>query len=123
MELADLKAIAEKEALGQEAGPDPLLHGDELPFGPDRWNVKQALQTAVQDAGLDDQVDVCEVGCMRLCCEGPLVQVDPAGLLYERVEPAHAPSIVAAAFGGPDAAARRGDPHQAFLHPADEHRS
>ena len=30
---------------------------------------------------------VVGVGCMRLCCEGPLVQVDPDGALYEKVTP------------------------------------
>ena len=43
------------------------------------------------------------------------MQVDPAGVLYERVDSDAAPSIVAAAVGGPEAAARRGDPHQPFF--------
>ena len=33
---------------------------------------------------------------MRLCCAGPLVQVDPDGPLYEHVRPEEAESIIAA---------------------------
>ena len=43
---------------------------------------------------LGETVQVCAVGCMRLCCEGPLVQVDPDGTVYERVSPDQAASIV-----------------------------
>src|SRR5258708_18836539 len=38
--------------------------------------VKEALETAVKKAGLEDQVEVRGVGCMKLCCQGPLVQLD-----------------------------------------------
>ena len=78
-------------------------------------DVKNSLQAAVLDAGLGDQIDVCEVGCMRLCSAGPLVQVDPAGPFYEHVEPAHASAIVSAATGGHAAAVPRCDPHQPFF--------
>ena len=44
---------------------------------------------------------------MRLCCEGPLVQVDPGGTLYGRVTPENAGAIIAAA-----AAPRSGKRHQ-----------
>ena len=38
--------------------------------------VKEGLDKAVKEAGLEDQVEVRGVGCMKLCCQGPLVQVD-----------------------------------------------
>ena len=114
MELADLEMISERE---RQAGKPVrircctatscVLTGS--------MRVGESLRAAVRDGGLGDQVQVCDVGCMRLCCEGPLVQVDPAGVLYERVDSDAAPSIVAAAVGGPEAAARRGDPHQPFF--------
>ena len=44
-------------------------------------SVKEELEQAVADAGLSHEVEVRGVGCMRLCCEGPLVEQDPAGIL------------------------------------------
>ena len=41
-------------------------------------DIKQQLDKAVAEAGLQDQVEVRRVGCMKLCCEGPLVQADPS---------------------------------------------
>ncbi|MEO0534337.1 MAG: NuoF family protein [Cyanobacteria bacterium P01_A01_bin.123] len=56
--------------------------------------VKTQLAIAVVKAGLDDQVTVSSVGCMGLCSQGPLVQVDPSGNLYRKVIPDQAPQIV-----------------------------
>jgi bidirectional [NiFe] hydrogenase diaphorase subunit len=63
--------------------------------------VKDALERAVKDAGLADQVEVRGVGCMRLCCEGPLVAVDPDEALYEKVAPADCDALVATLKGIP----------------------
>src|SRR5690242_6655805 len=63
-------------------------------------NVKGELVKAVKAAGLEDQVEVRGVGCMRLCCQGPLVQADPSGVLYQKVNPEDAAGIVAALNGG-----------------------
>src|SRR5512141_1865244 len=38
--------------------------------------VKEALDKAVRTAGLESTVEVRGVGCMKLCCQGPLVQMD-----------------------------------------------
>jgi bidirectional [NiFe] hydrogenase diaphorase subunit len=79
--------------------------------------VSDALSKAVGDAGLGDRVHVAPVGCMKLCCEGPLVQVDPAGILFERVEPGDAAAIVEGAAGetASKAGLRRGDPNSPFF--------
>ncbi|MGB3614333.1 MAG: NAD(P)H-dependent oxidoreductase subunit E, partial [Elainellaceae cyanobacterium] len=58
--------------------------------------VKTQLDAAVGDAGLTEHVTVCSVGCLGLCSQGPLVQVDPTGDLYCRVDPEQAPQILAA---------------------------
>src|SRR6266404_4867096 len=65
--------------------------------------VKEALDKAVRQAGLQDEVEVRGVGCMKLCCQGPLVQVDAindgatgkvrargSGPLYQKVTPGDA---------------------------------
>jgi bidirectional [NiFe] hydrogenase diaphorase subunit len=79
--------------------------------------VKEALDKAVKEAGLEDQVEVRGVGCMKLCCQGPLVQVDRTeageepgatvevhaigkGPLYQKVTPENAAELVATIKGG-----------------------
>jgi bidirectional [NiFe] hydrogenase diaphorase subunit len=76
--------------------------------------VLECLRDAVQEAELSNRVRVAAVGCMRLCCQGPLVQVDPDGELYQQVAPDHAASIVAGIKGG-TVTARRGDPNSPFF--------
>jgi bidirectional [NiFe] hydrogenase diaphorase subunit len=56
--------------------------------------VKEGLEKAVKEAGLEDQVEVRGVGCMKLCCQGPLVQMDPGGPLYEKVTPEDAVALI-----------------------------
>ena len=76
--------------------------------------VKKGLEKAVKDSGLDDLVEVRGVGCMRLCCQGPLVQVDPNDALYERVTPEDAASVVGTVNGG-QTTVQRGNPQSAFF--------
>jgi bidirectional [NiFe] hydrogenase diaphorase subunit len=76
--------------------------------------VKKGLEQAVKEAGLEDAVEVRGVGCMRLCCQGPLVQVDPEGALYEKVTPADTPSVVGTVKGG-QTQVQRGDPKSPFF--------
>src|SRR6516162_3160562 len=96
--------------------------------------VKEALEKAVKEAGLDGQVEVRGVGCMKLCCQGPLVQVDElkasghpaalapeasgscvqAGPLYQKVTAEDAASLVATLTGG-KTKVQPGDPKHAFF--------
>jgi bidirectional [NiFe] hydrogenase diaphorase subunit len=76
--------------------------------------VKTTLDQAVKEAGLTDSVEVVGVGCMRLCCQGPLVQMDPDGALYEKVTPDQVASIVQSLKGG-KATAQKGDPTHPFF--------
>ena len=62
---------------------------------------KDRLEAAVAEAGLKDQVEVRGVGCLRLCCEGPLVQADPDNTLYIKVTPENVPAIIGALQGVP----------------------
>jgi bidirectional [NiFe] hydrogenase diaphorase subunit len=77
-------------------------------------SVRQSLEQAVADAGLQDQVEVRGVGCLKLCCEGPLVQADPQNTLYIKVTAENAPAIVAALNGSPADVAQT-DPGAAFF--------
>jgi bidirectional [NiFe] hydrogenase diaphorase subunit len=89
--------------------------------------VKEAIETAVHQAGLDPLVEVRGVGCMKLCCQGPLVQIDNAsegatvvvetagsGPLYQKVTPEDAESLVATLNGG-KTNVQRGDPDHPFF--------
>ena len=76
--------------------------------------VKESLEKAVKDAGLSETVEVRGVGCMRLCCQGPLVQIDPSGVLYERVSANDAPSLVGTLHGG-QTSVSRGDANHPFF--------
>lgn len=62
--------------------------------------VKEGLEKAVKEAKLEDKVEVRGVGCMRLCCQGPLVEVSPKGELFHKVTPQQAASVVGTVDGG-----------------------
>ncbi len=80
----------------------------------DSKGVKEQLEKAVAEAGLKEEVEVRGVGCMKLCCEGPLVQADPKNSLYVKVTAQNAPSIIAALKGG-KADVAQADPNSAFF--------
>jgi bidirectional [NiFe] hydrogenase diaphorase subunit len=76
--------------------------------------VQQALKEAIATAGLQEEVALSSVGCLRFCGGGPLVATDPDGMLYEQVTAADAPSI-AASLQGELTTAQPCDPHQPFF--------
>jgi bidirectional [NiFe] hydrogenase diaphorase subunit len=76
--------------------------------------VQKSFEETIDRKGVAERVQVCPVGCMRLCCEGPLVQVEPAHTLYERVSAADVPSIIGAVDGG-QATARISDLNRPFF--------
>src|SRR5512146_148007 len=109
MDLNDLLEIKEKELAARK----PVTIRCCMAAGcmsSGSQTVKENLEKAVKDAGLTDQVEVRGVGCMRLCCKGPLVQVDPAAKLYQEVEPNQANSIVSTVKGGTTSVGE-GDPN------------
>ncbi len=76
--------------------------------------VKAQLEKTVADLGMANDVEVRGVGCMKLCCQGPLVQVDPKGELYEKVAPETAASIVGTLKGG-KTDVTKADPNHPFF--------
>ena len=113
MLIEDLNAIAEKERSSRKKTVIRCCMAAGC-MSSQSEAVKAALEKAVTDAGLGGDVEVQGVGCMRLCCQGPLVAVDPPGTLYEKVAPGDAPALVKS---GPEAAAgiARSDPDQPFF--------
>jgi bidirectional [NiFe] hydrogenase diaphorase subunit len=113
MDLTELLEIAERE----RGAHKPLRLRCCIAAGclsSNGLEVKQKLEAAVAEAGLKDEVEVCGVGCLRMCSRGPLVQRDPDNTLYAHVAPDNAPSIVAALRGSP-ATAETLDTTQAFF--------
>ncbi|MDZ8082672.1 MAG: NuoF family protein [Nostoc sp. DedQUE01] len=82
--------------------------------------VKESLEKTKAEIGLTDKVEVRSVGCMGLCCQAPLVQVDRLEvqgfipLLYEKVTPEIASSIVAE-LQGDEIKVQKGDLSQPFF--------
>lgn len=111
MELTELLEIAQKEGSQQK----PVQIRCCIAAGCLSANsqaVKQQLEAAVKAAELDETVQVSGVGCMRLCCQGPLVEVGTGekienaspsfstnSQLYEKVTPEDAPAIIATLHG------------------------
>jgi bidirectional [NiFe] hydrogenase diaphorase subunit len=98
MDLLELLEIAEQERQSQKAVQIRCCVAAGC-LSSNSLAVKEGLEKAVTDAGLTDTVEVSGVGCMRLCCQGPLVQVDRpaepnnAAILYEKVVPDQASVI------------------------------
>ncbi|MGL5924139.1 NADH-ubiquinone oxidoreductase-F iron-sulfur binding region domain-containing protein [Chroococcidiopsis sp.] len=112
MDLNQLQEIAQHERTAQK----PIQIRCCVAAGclsADSLAVKQRLERAVVETGLGDEVQVCGVGCMRLCSQGPLVQVAES-TLYEKVTPEDTPSIITALDGG-ETTVRRGDLTQPFF--------
>jgi bidirectional [NiFe] hydrogenase diaphorase subunit len=105
VELDDLLAIAERESTGLK----PFVIRCCMAAGCMSSNaaeIKAGLEKAVAAAGAAERVEVRRVGCMGPCGQGPVVGVEPGGILYEEVTPGDAPAIVAALDGGSCAVTR-----------------
>ena len=108
MVIDDLKEIAEKERASRKEFTLRCCMAAGC-MSSNSEAVKKGLEKAVKDSGLEDRVEVRGVGCMRLCCQGPLVQVDSDGALYEKVTPEDTASVVGTLKGGATKV-QQGDP-------------
>jgi bidirectional [NiFe] hydrogenase diaphorase subunit len=113
MLLEELNAIAEKE----RAARKPICIRCCMSAGclsSQSDEIKKTLEKSVAEKQLGDRVELRRVGCMGLCGQGPLVRVEPEGVIYERVTPENATTIVDALIGGTTDLARC-DPTQPFF--------
>lgn len=60
------------------------------------------LKETVKNAGLEGSVEVRGVGCMRLCSQGPLVEIADSGSVYVKVRREHVGAILEALQGRAD---------------------
>ena len=126
MVIDDLNEIAEKERAARKKYVVRCCMAAGC-MSSNSKGVKEGLEKAVKEAGLEDQVEVRGVGCMKLCCQGPLVQVDSAaegatveisaegqGPLYQKVTPEDAASLIGTLKGG-KTKVQPGDPKDPFF--------
>jgi bidirectional [NiFe] hydrogenase diaphorase subunit len=113
MVIDDLNAIAEKERTTRKKTVIRCCMAAGC-MSSSSEAVKKNLEQAVKDAGLADEVEVRGVGCMKLCCEGPLVSVDTQDALYEKVTPEDALELVKTLKGG-KTRVKRGDLNHPFF--------
>ncbi len=59
------------------------------------------LEAAIKERGLENEVHVMKVGCLGLCAAGPIVSVQPEGLLYGEMTPEDAAAILDSLDGKP----------------------
>lgn len=56
--------------------------------------VKQSLEGEIEKHGLKGQCQVVSGGCQGLCAAGPMVAVEPAGTVYQHVQPEDAAEVI-----------------------------
>jgi len=126
MVIDDLNEIAEKERASRKKYVVRCCMAAGC-MSSNSKGVKEGLEKAVKEMGLEDQVEVRGVGCMKLCCQGPLVQVDSTaegatveistagqGPLYQKVTPEDAASLIGTLKGG-KTKVQLGDPKDPFF--------
>ena len=113
MDIDDLTQIAEKERAARKKYTIRCCMAAGC-ISSNSKGVKENLEKAVKEAGLEDQVEVRGVGCMKLCCQGPLAQVDPDGTLYQKVTPEDSASLVGTLKGGTTEVAQSDPKHPFF---------
>jgi bidirectional [NiFe] hydrogenase diaphorase subunit len=113
MTLEELDAITQKEEAAQKSiCVRCCMSAGCLSSQSDE--IKKAMDAAVTARQLGDKVEVRRVGCMGCCGLGPVVSVESNGLLYQRVTPQNAASIIDGLAGG-EVLAQRGDPGHPFF--------
>lgn len=62
--------------------------------------LREAAQAIIDREGMQDSIEVRQVGCFGLCSEGPFVRVYPGDILYRLVEPNDLHDIIYALMSG-----------------------
>ncbi|RAQ48337.1 NADH-quinone oxidoreductase subunit L, partial [Arthrospira sp. O9.13F] len=113
MELTELVELAEKERNNQKSIRIHCCTSTGCQAS-ESLEVKKAMEDALKGSGLEADVQIVGVGCMGFCGRGPMVEVEPNGIHYEKVTPEDAPSIIEALQGG-EAKPVQGDPDHPFF--------
>ncbi|MBW2286042.1 MAG: SLBB domain-containing protein, partial [Deltaproteobacteria bacterium] len=57
--------------------------------------VKEAMEAAVKEQGLSEEVEIRATGCHGFCAMAPVMALEPMGIQYQEVSPEDAPEILA----------------------------
>src|SRR5574340_359106 len=103
MTVEELQTIAAAEAEQRRKYPHEVrvcIAAGCLSCGAD--GVKEALRKEILESGMQNSCLVKGVGCMGLCSAGPLIMVEPDGIIYSGVTADDVPDIVASLDAGGD---------------------
>lgn len=95
MDLQELQTLAERE---QEILDAPCIRCCTVGgcLSANALAVKEQIEVEIASQALNPSIQVRGVGCMGLCSRGPLIRLDPAGILYDQVTPEGVPELVQA---------------------------
>ncbi|MCX8030297.1 MAG: 4Fe-4S binding protein [Thermodesulfovibrionales bacterium] len=62
------------------------------------YQVLAAVEEEINKRGLD--VEIIRTGCQGMCQKGPIMNVDPLNIFYQKVQPSQASDLIAFTFGG-----------------------
>src|SRR5690349_20773804 len=63
--------------------------------------VKESLEAEIEKQGLKGECQVVSGGCQGLCAAGPLLAVEPQGVVYQEVKPQDAAEVIQNLDGAP----------------------
>jgi len=90
-----LKAAADKSAyLADDTKAEIRVCAGTACHASGRLALRKALDKALAERGLTDEVAVVETGCHGFCEEGPILVVRPQGLFYPRLKPKDIADII-----------------------------
>lgn len=77
------------------------------------YQVLDAIEAEIQKKGLD--IEIVRTGCQGMCQKGPIMNVDPQNIFYQKVQPHQASDLLGFTFGG-GIPYRRGQYREDILH-------
>ncbi len=77
--------------------------------------IANAIEAEVKERGLENEIKVKKVGCMGLCAAGPILSVQPLGLLYREMTPEEGVAVLVSLVDEKPQVEKRIDTQQPFF--------
>jgi bidirectional [NiFe] hydrogenase diaphorase subunit len=78
--------------------------------------IATAIEAEVRERGLQNEIKVKQVGCMGLCASGPILSVQPLGLLYREMTPEEGVAVLVSLLDEKPQVEKRIDTLQPFFY-------